>query len=144
MPFPLLAIGPIADLAKGIMDKIWPPSADPNLKIQAEKELAIMLEQRETSIIQATQNIIVSEMQQGDSYTKRARPTICYAGLLFIFTVHVVFPVVSWFWKAQMPTISLPEEFWWAWTSVVGIWSLGRTFERRGAQGKLIEAIVGK
>ena len=137
-------VAPVSELAKSILDKIWPPQADPNQKLQAEMELTKLLEQRETTVITATQNIIMSEMQQSDTYTKRARPTLVYCGLFFILLVHVVSPMVSWFTKQTLPAMTLPEEFWWAWGSVVGIWSLGRTFERRGAQNKVIDAITGK
>lgn len=136
-------LAPVSELAKSILDKIWPPQADPNQKLQAEMELTKMLEARETTIITATQNIITSEMNQGDNYTKRARPTLVYAGLLFIFLVHVVFPMVAWWKSTVLPALSLPEEFWWAWSGVVGIWSLGRSFERTGKQGKVIDAITG-
>jgi hypothetical protein len=140
-------IGPVADLAKSILEKIWPPQADPNLKAQAEAQLAIMLEQRENAVVNAQREIMVAEMQQGDNYTKRARPTLVYSGLFFIFLVHVVFPMVSWFTKNQLPALALPNDFWWAWGSVVAIWSVGRTVERRGTEGRLgaiAGAITGK
>lgn len=137
-------VAPVSELAKSILDKIWPPQADPNQKLLAEMELTRMLQSRETAIIDATKGIIVSEMEQSDSYTKRARPTLVYAGLFFILLVHVASPMVSWFTKETLPAMSLPDEFWWAWSGVVGIWSLGRTFERRGAQNKVIDTITGK
>lgn len=136
-------LGPVSELAKSLIDKIFPPQADPNAKLQAQHELEMVLQQRENALVNATQEIIVAEMSQGDSYTKRARPTLVYAGLFFIFLVHVVFPIVGWFKAMQLPALSLPEEFWWAWGSVVGIWSLGRSFERKGIGGKITEAITG-
>lgn len=138
-------LGPVSELAKSILDKIWPPQADPNLKMQAQHEIEMMLQQRENALVNATQEIIVAEMNQGDSYTKRARPSLVYAGLFFIFMVHVGFPIAAFFSGRPMPQgLSLPEEFWWAWSGVVGIWSLGRTFERKGIGGKVTEAITGK
>jgi len=137
-------LGPISELAKGIIDKIWPPQADPNLKMQAQHEIEVILQQRENALVNATQEIIVAEMNQGDSYTKRARPTLVYAGLLFIFLVHVGFPISAFYSGEATPALTLPEEFWWAWGSVVGIWSLGRTFERKGIGGRVTEAIAGK
>jgi len=140
----LTGLGSIADLAKGIMDKFWPPSADPNEKLKAQMALQQMIEIRENAVIDAQKNIIVSEMAQGDSYTKRARPTIVYAGLAFIFMVHVVMPILSFFKGTPMPTsITLPAEFWWAWTGVCGIWVIGRSAEKRGAEGAVISAITG-
>ena len=137
-------LGPVSELAKSLIDRIFPPQADPNEKLKAQHELEMVLQQRENALVKATQEIIVSEMSQGDSYTKRARPTLVYSGLFFILLVHVVSPMVSWFTKQTLPTMTLPEEFWWAWGSVVGIWSLGRTFERKGIGGKITEAITGK
>jgi len=137
-------LGPVSELAKGILDKIWPPQADPNLKMQAQHEIEMVLQQRENALVNATQEIIVAEMTQGDNYTKRARPTLVYAGLLFIFLVHVGFPIAAFYSGKPTPSLILPQEFWWAWGSVVGIWSLGRTFERKGIGGKITEAITGK
>ena len=34
--------------------------------------------------INASKEVIVAELQQSDNFTKRARPTVIYAGLLFI------------------------------------------------------------
>ncbi len=140
----LTGLGSIADLAKGVLDKFWPPLANPEEKLKFQLELQRMIEARESAIIDAQKSVMVAEMTQGDPYTKRARPTICYAGLGFIFLVHVAFPIVSFFAKETMPTIALPEEFWWAWTSVVGVWAIGRSFERVGAQNKITALITGR
>ncbi len=50
-----------------------------------------LLQQRDAQIeeslrceLQARERILVAELNQGDSYTKRARPTVVYAGLSFI------------------------------------------------------------
>ena len=139
----ITGLGSIADLAKGIMDKIWPPEADPAAKLQAQLELQKIIEARETSVLDTQKGIIVAEMEQGDKYTKRARPTIVYAGLAFIFMVHVVLPIVSFFKDMPMPNLELPAEFWWAWTGVCGIWVIGRTMEKRGAANKLISMVTG-
>ena len=136
---PLGWIGSVSDLAKGIIDKIWPPSADPNLKLQAQIAIEQAIQARENMVVDAQKAIIVAEMQQGDSYTKRARPTLVYSGLLFIFLVHVAFPIVVFFTGKPMPTLTLPSDFWWAWGSVVGIWSIGRSVVQRGTSGKIGE-----
>ena len=83
-------------------------------------------------------------MNQGDSYTKRARPTIVYSGLLFIFFVHVLFPMVSWFKSTTLPELALPTEFWWAWTGVYSIWIVGRSTEKNGISNKVTSLITGK
>ncbi len=91
-------------------------------------------------------DIIKAEMAQGDLYTKRARPTIVYVGLLFIFIVHVLVPSISYFCSASFnpdKTVQLPEAFWWAWSSVVGIYGVGRTAEKYGAVNKLTQLMTG-
>lgn len=139
----ITGIGSIFDFAKGVMDKIWPPEADPNQRVQAQLRLQEMMEVRENTVIEAQRAVIVAEMSQGDNYTKRARPTIVYAGLAFILAVHVAFPIIVFFTGRPMPTLSLPEEFWWAWTGVCGIWVFGRSMEKRGSSNKIIDMITG-
>ncbi len=129
MGFDVTGIGSIADLAKGVIERIWPPQADPNKKLEVQMELQKLLEQRENTVIEAQRSIIVAEMGQGDAWTKRARPSIVYAGLLFIFAVHVAFPIITYITKHQLPQLALPSEFWWAWTGCCGIWMVGRTLE---------------
>jgi len=146
----LTGIGSVFDFAKGIVDRIWPPDADPTEKAKAQLALQQMIEQRETQIIEAQKSIIVSEMNQGDAYTKRARPTIVYAGLAFIFLVNVVFPLLAWATAlstgkplADIPHITLPGEFWAAWGGVCSIWVIGRSAEKRGAANKVTNLITG-
>ena len=143
MGLDLTGIGSIANLAGSIINKIWPPSADPNKKVEAQLELQRMLETRETALIAAQREIMVAEMQQADPYTKRARPTIVYAGLIFIFLVHVAFPLISWWKSMVLPALALPEEFWWTWGGVCGVWILGRSMEKRGIGGAITSVITG-
>lgn len=139
----ITGIGSILDFAKGVMERIWPPDADPNEKIKAQIRLQEMLEGREKSVVEAQKSIIVAEMNQGDAFTKRARPTIVYCGLAFTFMVHVAFPMIVFFAGEDLPDLSLPKEFWWAWTGVCGIWVFGRSMEKRGATNKVIDMITG-
>jgi len=114
--------------------------------ISAEKaqELALRAQEIEVGMSKVSQNIIVAEMQQGDRYTKRARPTVVYSGLLFIFLVHVAFPIFAHFTGDAVPDISLPHEFWWAWTGVVAVWMTGRSMEKYGLENKATKMITGK
>lgn len=108
--------------------------------------------------LQAKERILVAELQQGDNYTKRARPTIIYTGLIFIGIELVARAVALYHFvslatidklgesitaAAALPTL-LPAEFWWAWGAVVGVYKIGRSFEKRGAGGKILEAVTGK
>ena len=142
MGLDLTGVGSVADLATTVINKLW-PTADPNEKLKAQVELQQVLEQRETLLLDTQKQVMVAELAQQDNYTKRARPTIVYCGLMFIFLVHVAFPLIVFFSGKPMPTLNLPEEFWWAWTGVSGVWILGRSFEKQGSTSKLIQAITG-
>lgn len=81
--------------------------------------------------------IIQAEMASGDNYTKRARPTVVYVGLL-LFALQVTaqfFP--------GLPVVQIPVDFTIAWASVVGVWSVGRSFEKAGVSNKSTQAITG-
>lgn len=78
------------------------------------------------SELEAKERILVAELTQGDAYTKRARPTIIYAGLAMMAWNYCLCPL------AGFKELALPEEFWLAWGGVVGVYSWGRTTEKRG------------
>ena len=99
---------------------------------------------------------MVAELNQGDNYTKRARPTVVYAGLAFIFLNYCVVPGVQYLrGKAEAHCeqsapecvvaagIQLPPEFWWAWAGIVGTWSIGRSFEKTSAGNRITNMITG-
>jgi len=145
----LTGIGSVADFASTLVKRIFPPKMTDAEKAIAQIQLQEMLEKLESSLVDAQKAIIVSEMQQGDNYTKRARPSIVYFGLAAIGLVHVLLPVVAWLIIAltdsavEMPDIALPVQFWATWGGVCGIWIIGRSVERRGVTGKLVKMITG-
>jgi hypothetical protein len=143
MGFDITGIGSVADAAKSIIDRIWPAKMSEEDKAKAQLEVQRMLQEREHTLIEAQRSIMVSEMSQGDAFTKRARPMIVYCGLLFIFLVHVIFPIVTWLTKESVPALALPGEFWWAWTGVCGVWIIGRSMEKNGAANKVVKMITG-
>ena len=142
MGLDLTGMGSVADFATTLINKLW-PTADPNEKLKAQVELQQVLEQRETQLLDAQKQVMIAELAQQDTYTKRARPTIVYCGLVFIFLVHVALPLFAFFSGKPVPELKLPEEFWWAWTGVSGLWILGRSYEKNGSTNKLISAITG-
>jgi len=89
--------------------------------------------------LQAKERILVAELNQSDNYTKRARPTVVYAGLAFIAFNYVIAPL----FLPDQQALALPIEFWGAWGGIVATWSVGRSFEKRGTQNKLTNAITG-
>lgn len=140
----LTGIGSVADAAKGIIDRFFPPKMTEQEKADAQVKLQELLQARDNSLIEAQKSVMVSEMSQGDSYTKRARPTIVYAGLAFIFAVHVAFPIIAYMSGRLLPELSLPEEFWWSWTGVCGVWVMGRSMEKNGSTNKIVKMITGQ
>lgn len=143
MSIDVTGIGSVADLAKNIINRFFPQKMSESERAKLQIELQGMLQERETKLLEVQKSILVAELQQGDAYTKRARPTVVYAGLAFIFLVHVLFPILSFYTRSEVPNLALPEAFWWAWSGVVGTWVVGRSFEKHGAQGKIINLITG-
>jgi hypothetical protein len=102
-------------------------------KLEAQRA-AIAAEQI-TSEIQAKERILVAELQQGDSYTKRARPSIVYVGLIGAIVDAI-----------GTLDFTMSPEFWYVWGGVCGIYVIGRSAEKRGVNGtlgKVVGAITG-
>lgn len=132
-------------------------------RLELANEMEELLQQRDAEVEQtiraelgAKERTLVAELQQGDNYTKRARPTVVYAGLVFIAINHVLFPMsarmLTLFAGEALSTeeiamltapIDLPTEFWAAWGGICSVWVLGRSAERRGIHNKLVSAITG-
>ncbi len=85
-------------------------------------------------------DVIKAEMASGDNYTKRARPTVVYAGLFF-----VVLDIIGQAY-GQSP-LQIPTEFWYAWSGICGLWVVGRSAERvakrTSALGKAARIVTG-
>jgi hypothetical protein len=110
--------------------------------MQKEKEL----EETYRTELESRADIIKSEMAQGDRFTKRARPTIIYGGLISIFIVYVLVPVIAYMAGASpddMPGITLPDEFWWAWGTVVSVYGAGRSVEKIGVVNRATQLMTG-
>jgi len=127
-------------------------------------QLGALLEQHASSVQQSAdstldlrQKLLISEMQDGDPFTRRARPSVVYAGLLFIFLNYVVIPGAGYLLGAasvQCDTgkpgtcevkggLPLPREFWWAWGGIVGTWSVGRSYEKVRGANRLSSLVTG-
>jgi hypothetical protein len=117
---------------------------------QFKQQIESAIQKRDATIqkairaqLAAREQSLLKELNQGDSYTKRARPTVVYAGLVFIGFNYVLVPIVSDIFGTRMPVFELPDQFWYGWTGIVGTWSIGRTFEKRGATGNVVKNITG-
>ena len=140
----------VIDSVGGIIDKFSLSKEEKQeFKLEMQSRLMQMekeLEETYRAELESRADIIKSEMAQGDKFTKRARPAIIYSGLIFIFIVHVLVPVIAYIGGApadNLPEIQLPEEFWWAWATVVGIYGAGRSAEKMGAPNRVTQFITG-
>lgn len=133
-------------------------------KQQFKLEMEALLQKRDSELeqtvrkeLEAKERVLVAELNQGDNYTKRARPTVVYFGLGLIFLNYCLIPGIQLLKGAQSRCppnadtaicklaggIELPAEFWWAWGGIVGTWAIGRSFEKAGASNRLTRAITG-
>jgi hypothetical protein len=143
-------VGGIADVADRFMET-------PDEKREFKLAVETLLQKRDSEVEQtiraelgAKERVLVAELNQGDNYTKRARPTVVYAGLLFIGINYVLFPIAGrWLQLFGVegvtvePLANLPTEFWAAWGGICATWSIGRSAEKRGTRNKLTSAITG-
>lgn len=139
--------GAVIDGVKNIADEFHLSGEEKQLFVA---EMETILQKRDSEVeqtirqeLQARSQIIVAEMAQGDNYTKRARPTVVYFGLLVIFINHCAAPILAQAFGWTLPALALPVEFWTAWGGVVGIWSIGRSAEKRGKRNRATELITG-
>jgi len=133
----------------GVATKLF---GSPEKQREFELAAAEMIQARDSEIeetlraeMQAKERVMVAELQQGDTFTKRARPSLVYVGLLLAF-LEVVVRVVLVVQGKSMPeglTTVVPPQFWVAWTGVTGTWVIGRSVERRGIKNKIVSAITG-
>ena len=149
MGLDLTGLGSVAALAKSVVERFLPEKMSDGDKAAATLQLQELLQKREDAVIEAKRSIIVAEMNQGDNFTKRARPMIVYAGLAFIGLVHVIFPIAAWMALlltgkplANMPELVLPTSFWTAWGGVTSIWVIGRSAEKKGVNDANLEKVV--
>ncbi|MDB6062157.1 MAG: hypothetical protein JWM78_2260 [Verrucomicrobiaceae bacterium] len=132
-------------------------------KTQFKLEMEALLQKRDSEIeqtlraeMESKERVLVAELNQGDNFTKRARPTVVYAGLIFIFLNYCLIPAVQYL-AGKPPVhcaqsasdcviasgIQLPQEFWWAWAGIVGTWTIGRSFEKSNASNRVTDLITG-
>ena len=141
--------GSIGKITDGIFNAIEERNFSEEEKAQIKIELKkiaqsemLTLEETLRSEISAKERIIVAELNQSDTFTKRTRPTVVYSGLAFIFLNYCIFPLVGIFAGKQI-SLELPVEFWVAWGSIYSIYSVGRSAEKLGVKSSIAKAITG-
>ncbi|MCX7071195.1 MAG: holin family protein [Gammaproteobacteria bacterium] len=127
--------GEVVDKIAAAADRFITTDAERNqYRLDAEKLLQARdseIEQTLRAELGAQERILVAELQQDDTFTKRARPAVVYVGLGVIVFNYSVVPVLGWAFNTTPPQFSLPEEFWYAWGGILGVYNLGRSFEKR-------------
>jgi len=114
------------------------------------QERDAQVEQTIRAELGAKERVLVAELQQGDNFTKRARPMVVYAGLAFTALNYVLLPILERI-AALMgveglptePLPNLPTEFWYAWGGITSTWVIGRSAEKRGVRSQLLSKITG-
>lgn len=135
------------------------------LKIQNEQEqlyrgFLVQMEQltqeREKEIeqtirkeLEVKQNILLAELNQDDKYTKRARPTVVYLGLVFILLEllglrHIILFKIGVDSSMVENSDQIFKMFLGVWGSVLGVYSIGRSVEKRGTRNAWTSLITGK
>lgn len=148
-------VSKIGGLLSGGLVKSLGDVADRFIQTDAEKqafrlEMEKVVNDRQSDIeatiqseLQAKERIIVAEMNQSDNYTKRARPTVVYAGLVIIGFNYCLVPAMQSLSGIAVMPFELPIEFWTAWGGCVGIWIIGRSAEKRGANNMVTKKVTG-
>jgi hypothetical protein len=137
-----LLTGSGGDLINGITGLVGQFRASPEEKLTFDLELKKLVAARDSLLTQeimaetqAKARVMTAELRQGDTYTKRLRPTLGYLGIVAAFvqgaSASSGYPVV------------FPLEFWVAWGGMMTVYSIGRTAEKRGAASKAVAAITG-
>ena len=142
------AVGKILGQVRGVFDDLHHSGEEKDeTMLRVEAILTERLSEAEETLrteITAKQAIMVAEMQQEDRYTKRARPTIVYSGLVLIFLDFIV-RVIAFFFVPDLPQPSgfVEVAFLATWGSVCGVYSIGRSAEKRGVNNQAVSAVTG-
>lgn len=143
MGIDIAGVGAVADFGQTIVDKFFPDKMSGAEKAEAQLKIQALAQARDNVRDTANKEVMVAELNQGDKYTKRARPSIVYGGLFFIALTEVVFPMAAWCVEVacivgglpkdtipDLPDLTLPVAFWGTWGSVCGVYGIGRTVEK--------------
>jgi len=141
-------VGKVFDGIGGIIGKFV---TDPTKKMEAQLELARLqaesekiLEQSLQAEMNAKKEIMVAELNQGDKYTKRMRPSLGYFGMAVIFFNYCVVPMIKYLKGVGPEPFALPDMFWVSWGGMMATYSIGRTMEKRGISNGFTKTITGK
>ncbi len=94
---------------------------------------------------------IEAEMAQGDKFTKRARPSLVYSGLIMFFLEFFIRAILIMRGMDMPEGTITPEPFIYGWSGAVSVWMVGRSAEKitkikngnSGGGSKILRAIMG-
>lgn len=98
--------------------------------------------------LDAKKSILMAELNQDDRFTKRARPTVVYVGLVFILLEllglrHIIMHYMGVDSAIIANSDQIFKMFLGVWGSVLGVYSIGRSVEKRGTRNAWTNAITG-
>ena len=129
MPIPIPIIGEFADLARTVIDKIWPDAGE-DQRAQAAAEIAQL---------QARYAAITAEAQSADPWTSRARPMFMYVFYVVVLFLVIVAPALGVWWPDRMQAFfanvaagfaAIPEAMWWTFSAGYLGYTGARTWEK--------------
>lgn len=142
--------GGISDIVSSVGDTVKKFVTTDKDRLEFQRDLENILTTRMSKVedslmteLGAKERIIVAELQQGDKFTKRARPSVVYFGLVMIFVNYCIMPTIQYWQDLPITRFDLPSEFWYTWGAVVSTWSVGRTMEKKGIKNKFTSLIMG-
>jgi hypothetical protein len=140
-------LGAMAEGAASIIEalqsgKIKKAEAETMLQELKDKELARTHEDFAVEL-GAKERIMIAELEQGDNFTKRARPFVIYTGPVIVVLLILMHYVCVF---AKIPIPPTPDFVPWylgAWASYGSIYAVGRTIEKYGGGSNLTKMVTG-
>ncbi|MBT9167543.1 MAG: hypothetical protein DDT19_00881 [Syntrophomonadaceae bacterium] len=137
----LASIPIISNVLKPVFDIIDKAVTDKDLAQKLKHEITLANYAEATAEMQAKRDIIVAELEQADTFTKRARPSVIYVGLgaivfnycfipFFKFVTGIIAQLGGSTIAITPEPFDLPSEFWWAWGGVLSVYVIGRSTEK--------------
>ena len=124
---PLLnAVGPIAKIVGGIVDKAVP---DKDLKEKLKHELNTQLLNADHEELIAKSNIIKAEAESKHWLTATWRPALMWICIIVIANNYIIAPFTNFFFGTVIE-LSIPDQMWNLLTIGVGGYIAGRSAEK--------------
>lgn len=137
----------LIDSVKSIADEFHLSGEEKNNFVA---KMETLLQKRDSEIeetirteLNVKSELIVAELNQGDNYTKRARPSVIYFGLFAIFWNYMLVPTIQSLKGIDVNAFALPTEFWVAWGGITSTYAIGRSAEKRGTRNRATSLITG-